>query len=58
MRKMQEEELNKLRVLKNELDENIPFEDNIIGVNSHDEEMEETSCIGSEYKSMLSLIHI
>ena len=52
MRKMQEEEFNKLRILKNDLDENIPFQDNIILINSHDEEMEEISSISSKFKEM------
>lgn len=41
MRKMQEEELNKMRIIKNELDEDIPFQDDIIGVGPNDEEAEE-----------------
>ena len=52
MRKLQEEEFNKLRIIKNDLDENIPFQDNAIIINSHDEEMEETSSIDSKFKEM------
>jgi small-conductance mechanosensitive channel len=51
MRKMQEEELNKMIVLKNELDEDIPFEKNDIFLNSRDEEFEDPSSIATEYMS-------
>jgi hypothetical protein len=42
MRKLQEEEANKIKILNYELDENVPFEEhNKIIVDDHDEEVEE-----------------
>jgi len=50
MKMQQEEEMKKLMVLKNELDEDIPFEDMKIAVNSHDEEFEEPSNLATEFE--------
>lgn len=52
MRKLQEEEIHKMRVIKHELDETVPFLDNIICIDAHDEEFEDASSIDSQYKNM------
>ena len=53
LRKIQEEEANKLKILKNELDENIPFEEgNQIKVDSNDEDFQELSSLESQHKAM------
>lgn len=45
--------MNKMRIIKNELDENIPFEENNnIKVNANDEEFEEISSLSSKHKPM------
>ena len=49
MRKLQEDELNKLRIIKNELDEDIPFQDDILGVGSHDDEVEDRTSVETQY---------
>ena len=51
LRRIQEEERNKLRIIKNELDEDIPFEEhNNVKVDDNDEDYEERSIIHSDYK--------
>jgi len=53
LRKIQEEEMNKIRILKNELDENIPFEEeNNIKINDNDEDYEDATSLSSQYKPM------
>ena len=53
LRKLQEEEMNKIKIIKNELDETVPFEENNrIMVDANDEEYEETSSLASIYKKM------
>lgn len=49
MRDMQEEEQNKLRILKNELDEDVPFQKEIVGLGSHDDEVEDRTSIETRY---------
>ncbi|CAI2362674.1 unnamed protein product [Moneuplotes crassus] len=52
LRRIQEEEIQKLCILKNELDENIPFEEsNNIKVSSQDVDFEESSSLSSQYKA-------
>mmetsp|Transcript_3909 Transcript_3909/g.3662 ORF Transcript_3909/g.3662 Transcript_3909/m.3662 type:complete len:103 (+) Transcript_3909:1082-1390(+) len=45
--------MNKIRILKNELDENIPFEEeNNIKINDNDEDYEDATSLSSQYKPM------